>query len=151
MKLIKSIFKAIFSETDEMVHIPILSSKGSFTSIDDLLSRAQVGYAHIEGFIFEEYGVSEANAIGIDCDDDSMSPDIKVGWSLLVDLSDVEIQNGEVYAVLLRNQIMFRKVSILNANEFSLKPTNQKFADLVLPMEDVTIIGRAKYILGAGK
>lgn len=136
-------------ELREIIQIPIYSAKGSFTSVDNILSRLPNTHAHIEGFIFQEYGVEQKDAIGITYDNDSMYPDIKSGWSVLVDLSETEIQDGKIYALLVNTKILFRKVFVsLDSNKLTLKANNQDFTEVVLPIQEVTVIGQPKYILG---
>lgn len=136
------------SELNEIVQIPIFSSKGAFISIDNLLLREPSAYAHIEGFIFNEFGVSKADSIGITYDNDSMSPDIKIGWSILIDLSETDVQDGETYAILLHNKIQFRKIFFLDATTLVLKPINADFAEATIMIKDLIVIGKPAYILG---
>lgn len=137
------------SEFKEFIPVPIYSTKGAFTSLENLISRTPNTYAQVEGFIFQEYKVAQKDAIGITCDNESMHPGIQSGWTMLVDLSETEIIDGKTYALLYNNNILFRKVFISeNIEEILLIPNNKEFKELSLQRKDVTIIGRPKYILG---
>ena len=132
----------------KLVQIPLFTSTGSFTSVDIFLDRKPNQFAYIDWMSFNEFGINKNLAIGITYDNDSMYPDIKDGWSILVDLSEKEIIDGEDYAILVNNKIQFRKIYFsVNSSKLVLKPNNPQFPEAILDIKDVVIIGKPIYIL----
>lgn len=140
------------SDIKEIVEFPIYTSLGNYTSVDNILNRQPDTHKNMNRDEFNDYELEEGRVIGIVCDNDSMSPDIKQGWIVLVDLNENVISDGETYALLLNNKIIFRTIYYLADNgSFILKPTNPKFNELVVQQENITIIGKPAYIIGRFK
>ena len=125
---------------------------GNYTSVENLLNREPDGYKNINRDDFSDFQLEENKIIGLVCDNESMIPDIRPGWNILIDLTDTEISEGETYALLMNNKIMFRNVFFASESGYLvLKPSNIKFDDKTVKEDDITIIGKPAYILGQFK
>ena len=141
--------KDSISILNEIVEFPVYTSMGNYTSVENLLNREPDGYKNINRDDFSEYQLEENKIIGLVCDNESMVPDIKPGWIVLVDLTATEISEGETYALLMNNKIIFRNIFFSSEMDFLLlKPSNKKFDEQLVKENDITIIGRPAYILG---
>lgn len=78
-------------------------------------------------------------------EDDSMAPTILNGSHVTVDLLDISLNQGSIYAFEINNQIVPRRIQYGLNNEIMLLPENTKFKMLTLPKNDINklqIIGR---------
>ena len=137
------------SSVFDYVKIPTYSSTGSFTSVENLLAREPIAFPKIETLVFDSFNIPKENAIGIQYDNNSMSPTIQSGWCVLVDMSQTKIYEGVIYAVIFENKIQFRKLLFgVGINNVLLKPLDKDFKEIVANSSDCHIIGKAVYILG---
>ena len=144
--------KDSISILNEIVEFPVYTSMGNYTSVENLLNREPDGYKNINRDDFSDFQLEENKIIGLVCDNESMIPDIRPGWNILIDLTDTEISEGETYALLMNNKIMFRNVFFASESGYLvLKPSNIKFDDKTVKEDDITIIGKPAYILGQFK
>jgi hypothetical protein len=140
------------SEIRPIAKFPIYTNSGIYTSVEDLLSHSPGAYKSLNRDEFSDAELEDGRIIGVVCDNDSMTPDIKLGWIVLVDRSENVISDGETYAILLNNRINFRSIYYSADNEsFLLKPTNHKFNELFVQRKDFSIIGKPLYIMGGYK
>lgn len=140
------------SALNEIVEFPVYTSMGNYTSVENLLNREPDGYKNINRDDFSDFQLEENKIIGLVCDNESMIPDIRPGWNILIDLTDTEISEGETYALLMNNKIMFRNVFFASESGcLVLKPSNIKFDDKTVKEDDIIIIGKPAYILGQFK
>ena len=144
--------KDSISILNEIVEFPVYTSMGNYTSVENLLNREPDGYKNINRDDFSDFQLEENKIIGLVSDNESMIPDIRPGWNILIDLTDTEISEGETYALLMNNKIMFRNVFFASESGYLvLKPSNIKFDDKTVKEDDITIIGKPAYILGQFK
>lgn len=137
---------------NEIVEFPVYTSMGNYTSLENLLDREPDGYKNINREDFIDFQLEENKIIGLVCDNESMIPDIRPGWNILVDLNDTVISEGETYAILMNNKIMLRNVFFASESGYLvLKPSNKKFDDKIVKEEDIIILGKPAYILGRYK
>lgn len=140
------------SALNEIVEFPVYTSMGNYTSVENLLNREPDGYKNINRDDFSDFQLEENKIIGLVCDNESMIPDIRQGWNVLIDLTDTEISEGETYALLMNNKIMLRNVFFASESGYLvLKPSNIKFDDKTVKEDDIIIIGKPAYILGRFK
>lgn len=140
------------SEVRPIVEFPLYTGLGSYTSVENLLHRNPDSSMNMNRDQFNDYELEEGRVVGIVCDNDSMSPDIKQGWIILVDLNETTISDGDTYVLLMNNKITFRNVYYSADNGFLiLRPSNPKFSELVVNQENIVIIGKPAYILGRFK
>ena len=133
----------------DYIKIPTYSSTGFFTSIDNLLSREPIAKPSLEAIIFDSFDIPKEMAIGIQYDNNSMSPKIQSGWCVLVDRVQTQIKDGEIYAIIVENKIQFRKLFFnLGSNSLILKPLNTEFKEAKVELSTCQIIGKAIYVLG---
>lgn len=140
------------SNLTEIIEFPVYTAMGNYTSLENILNREPDGYKNINREDFNEYPLEENKIIGLVCDNESMVPDIKLGWIVLVDLNSTEVSEGETYALLMNNKIIFRNVFFATEKDhLVLKPSNNKFSEQLVKESDILIIGKPAYILGRYK
>ncbi|MDD3266188.1 MAG: S24 family peptidase [Burkholderiales bacterium] len=140
------------NEIREVVEFPIYACLGNYTSVENLLHRTPDTFKNMSRDEFLDYELEEGRVVGIVCDNDAMNPDIKQGWIVLVDLNDNIISDGEIYAILMNNKIMFREIYYSDDDGYLiLKPSNTKFNDSLVKQEQISIIGRPSYVIGRFK
>lgn len=133
----------------DYIKIPTYSSTGFFTSIDNLLNREPIANPSLEAIIFDSFEIPKEMAIGIQYDNNSMSPKIQSGWCVLVDRTQTQIKDGEIYAIIVENKIQFRRLFFtLGSNSLILKPLNTEFKEATVELNVCQIIGKAIYVLG---
>lgn len=76
------------SEIRPIAKFPIYTNSGIYTSVEDLLSHSPGAYKSLNRDEFSDAELEDGRIIGVVCDNDSMTPDIKLGWIVLVDRSE---------------------------------------------------------------
>jgi transcriptional regulator with XRE-family HTH domain len=81
----------------------------------------------------------------LNVEDDSMAPTILKGSQILVDSKDIELKQGLIYAFLMNNEVVPRRVQYGLNDEIILLAENIKYCELTLPKKDLeklNILGR---------
>ena len=82
---------------------------------------------------------------------DSMSPHIEDGDEVGIDISDKEIRDGEVYAILLDGAKMFKQIFFEGGGKLRLHCFNPNYDDKILTpdvADSLVIVGRKIYRAG---
>jgi hypothetical protein len=133
--------------SEPIITFPLYDVTGVVNSIEDILKLpATVGRT----FNYNDFKPEEhENIIGFVCHDDSMSPHIRCNWNVLVNISKTEILDGELFAVLFNDRVIFRDVFLTaNPGEYLLRACNEKFDDLIVKAERIKVLGMPFYIFG---
>lgn len=77
---------------------------------------------------------------------ESMEPDIKDGSLVFVDKSKVSLNSAGVYLVSLNDGLFIKRIQLKN-NKVILISKNQIFKDIILHLDEVTVIGKVLGVL----
>lgn len=98
--------------------------------------------------LLRELGVEPAQCSTLDCEDESMSPEIPKGGRVLLDHSRKSVRNGQLYGVVDPDGgVVVRRLE-RTGDHLLLKPDNPRFLSRVISSDDadaVQIIGRVAW------
>lgn len=103
----------------------------------------------IEKSVIEYHGWPMSNLQGLIVNDESMSPTIPPGGKVLVDTSQVKINDGNIYALSKDNEIFIQRVFHLENNiKYEAKPDNIEYEPIQFKLNhDINIVGRVLCVL----
>jgi transcriptional regulator with XRE-family HTH domain len=87
--------------------------------------------------------------LAIDADGDSMAPRIAEGDTLIVDLNDIDLVDGKIYAVVASGQPRVSRVFCLPSGRTLLRPDNPSHPPLELDADQLRVVGRVALIQSA--
>lgn len=135
--------------TSGMCNFPVYPCNGIYSTIQDILSQQIVSTAYLTSSEIKILNVDKEKQIAIKYCNDSMSPLIKNGWHVLINMEDQTIEDGEDYALLYNGKFLIRKIffnSEIN-NLLTLKAENPRFDNFSVEDSKIIIIGKPVYIL----
>lgn len=118
---------------------------------------ADYSYEEIKGYrkfntgFFADKGVDVQHFKLLCAKNDSMSPYIKDGDEVGIDISDTKVRDGEVYALLLDGERMFKQIFREGGGVLRLHSYNARYPDKLIDHtngESMKIIGRQIYRAG---
>lgn len=141
-----------FDEPRQIVEFPVYNCLASYTSVENLLQHSPDTFKNMNRDEFSNDELENNKIIGIACNNDAMSPNIKQGWIVFINLNDNIISDGETYALIMNNKIIFRDIYYSpDKGYLILKPLNFKFNESLVKEEQVSIIGKPIYVIGRFK
>lgn len=122
---------------------------GTYSDVADILSQQNISRAYLRLSEIKELNIDKQKQIAIKYWNDSMSPHIKSGWQMLINMEDQAIIDGDDYAILYNGRFLIRKVffDLDVNNSLILKANNPEFNSFIVDKSKVTIIGKPVYIL----
>ena len=148
---LKQLFNKIKPSTNvKTVQIPIYGSWIECRELSSLLSCKPNGSISYTEEWFNYFKIPKEDAIAIHYDNNSMEPNIKKGWSILVNTANQTLETNTTYAVIINDKIEFRS-AVINKNSATVELIPEKGFSVVLPLIDVVVIGTPEYILGVHK
>lgn len=117
----------------------------------EILEDDDIQYNNNKNFIIKHEGIDftfEYNNISfIKVKDDSMSPQIEQGSSIVLEIKD-KYMNGEILALKIKgnNETIYRH-TVFNNGTITLTPYNAKYQAITYNREDVEIIGKVAKVI----
>ncbi len=117
----------------------------------DFLEADNLKYANNKNFTLEHEGLDFTfkydNISFIEVKDDSMSPQIEQGSSIVLEVKDKYV-NGEILALKIKgtNEAIYRH-TVFNSGTITLTPYNPKYKVITYNREDVEIIGKVARVI----
>lgn len=98
----------------------------------------------------EEFHWKPKNLLVFIVNGESMSPTIQHNSKVLIDTSQLKVEDGKIYALSKNNEIFLRRVfRQVGSNGYEAKSDNEKYGKIDFNDDsDVKVIGRAIYLLG---
>lgn len=140
------------SSEDEHVEIPIYNvffCCGDGSKVFDF--EEVKGYRKLPKRFFDKERINPDNFKLVCAANDSMSPFINDKDEVGIDISDTEIRDGQVYALLLDGERMFKRVLREAGGALRLTSFNPSYPDKVITAdnhESLMIVGRQVYRAG---
>jgi SOS-response transcriptional repressor LexA len=132
------------SITNNVLPIPILKSSttGIKTDLNNLFP--------VNKEILKSFAWKQNNLCILVVEGDSMAPTIQNNSIVLIDKSQMEIEDGKIYALSKNNEIFIRRVfKQVGSTSYEAKSDNDKFGKINFkPSSPIKIIGRIVYLLG---
>ncbi len=88
-------------------------------------------------------GVYANHAILIDVDGDSMEPVLRNGDTVLVDLNRTRLRDGRIYAIAIGDVLAIKRLDVSGPGKIRVTSINPDYSTVVLPGDEVRIIGQA--------
>lgn len=120
-------------------------------------NNADFGFESVKGkrkfpvSFFKEKGVKPENFKLLCASNDSQAPYINDGDIVGIDISDIEIRDGEMYAILLDGERMFKRIFRQGGGVFRLHCYNSEYPDKIIDHtngKSLKIVGRQVYRAG---
>lgn len=89
------------------------------------------------------------NSVLLDVLGDSMEPTLRNGDTILIDRSDTQINEGQIYLVSFQQQLLIKRIFRAVAGGLVLKSDNKFFPDTPIPqeyLEDFVVWGRMRWM-----
>lgn len=120
-----------------------------YSSIDDIKNAEPISSSYLDSSEFIQLKINPNKQLGIKYNNNSMSPDVKSGWHMLINTEQINIDDGEYYALLYNQRFIIRRIFFnpQSLEELILKPSNPDFETQTVKLEDIIIIGQPVYIL----
>ena len=140
------------SSEDEHVEIPIYNvffCCGDGSKVFDF--EEVKGYRKLPKRFFDKERINPDNFKLVRAANDSMAPFINDKDEVCIDISDTEIRDGQVYALLLDGERMFKRVLREAGGALRLTSFNPSYPDKVITAdnhESLMIVGRQVYRAG---
>lgn len=136
-------------ETD--IQIPIYAAYFCCGDGNDADFEELKGYRGFSPDFFKTRNIKPENFVLVCAANDSMSPHIEHKDEVGIDVSDKEIKDGEVYAILLDGAKMFKQVFVEAGGNLRLHSFNPNYPDKLITPENhnsLIIVGRKVYRAG---
>lgn len=136
-------------ETD--IQIPIYAAYFCCGDGNDADFEELKGYRGFSSDFFKTRNIKPDNFVLVCAANDSMSPHIEHKDEVGIDISDKEIKDGEVYAILLDGAKMFKQVFVEAGGNLRLHSFNPNYPDkLITPQNhnSLIVVGRKVYRAG---
>lgn len=136
-------------ETD--IQIPIYAAYFCCGDGNDADFEELKGYRGFSSDFFKTRNIKPDNFVLVCAANDSMSPHIEHKDEVGIDVSDKEIKDGEVYAILLDGAKMFKQVFVEAGGNLRLHSFNPNYPDkLITPQNhnSLIVVGRKVYRAG---
>lgn len=136
-------------ETD--IQIPIYAAYFCCGDGNDADFEELKGYRGFSPDFFKTRNIKPENFVLVCAANDSMSPHIEHKDEVGIDISDKEIKDGEVYAILLDGAKMFKQVFVEAGGNLRLHSFNPNYPDKLITPENhnsLIIVGRKVYRAG---
>ena len=136
-------------ETD--IQIPIYAAYFCCGEGNDADFEELKGYRGFSSDFFKTRNIKPDNFVLVCAANDSMSPHIEHKDEVGIDISDKEIKDGEVYAILLDGAKMFKQVFVEAGGNLRLHSFNPNYPDkLITPQNhnSLIVVGRKVYRAG---
>lgn len=136
-------------ETD--IQIPIYAAYFCCGDGNDADFEELKGYRGFSPDFFKTRNIKPDNFVLVCAANDSMSPHIEHKDEVGIDISDKEIKDGEVYAILLDGAKMFKQVFVEAGGNLRLHSFNPNYPDKLITPENhnsLIIVGRKVYRAG---
>jgi transcriptional regulator with XRE-family HTH domain len=88
------------------------------------------------------------NAVLLDVMGDSMEPTLRHGDTILVDKSDIEVHDGQIYLIGFQEQLLVKRL-FRDVGGIVLKSDNQAYRETLVPPEyadDFVVFGRMRWM-----
>lgn len=136
-------------ETD--IQIPIYAAYFCCGDGNDADFEELKGYRGFSSDFFKTRNIKPDNFVLVCAANDSMSPHIEHKDEVGIDVSDKEIKDGEVYAILLDGAKMFKQVFVEAGGNLRLHSFNPNYPDKLITPENhnsLIVVGRKVYRAG---
>lgn len=136
-------------ETD--IQIPIYAAYFCCGEGNDADFEELKGYRGFSSDFFKTRNIKPDNFVLVCAANDSMSPHIEHKDEVGIDISDKEIKDGEVYAILLDGAKMFKQVFVEAGGNLRLHSFNPNYPDKLITPENhnsLIVVGRKVYRAG---
>ena len=136
-------------ETD--IQIPIYAAYFCCGDGNDADFEELKGYRGFSPDFFKTRNIKPDNFVLVCAANDSMSPHIEHKDEVGIDVSDKQIRDGEVYAILLDGAKMFKQVFVEAGGNLRLHSFNPNYPDkLITPQNhnSLIVVGRKVYRAG---
>ena len=136
-------------ETD--IQIPIYAAYFCCGDGNDADFEELKGYRGFSPDFFKTRNIKPDNFVLVCAANDSMSPHIEHKDEVGIDISDKEIKDGEVYAILLDGAKMFKQVFVEAGGNLRLHSFNPNYPDKLITPENhnsLIVVGRKVYRAG---
>lgn len=132
-----------------MDKITLISRYNKTTSIDKNLTKISPDVFAIEKAIIETLGWQIENLHGFIMDDESMSPTIPHNGKVLIDTSQIKIDDGKIYTLSKNEEIFIKRVFCqVGGDGYEAKSDNEYHKSICFkPDQDVNVIGRVICLL----
>ncbi|MCE3268989.1 MAG: hypothetical protein K0R49_1241 [Burkholderiales bacterium] len=123
--------------------------------IPQYIIKGSADTASINGsiFVIEKSIVKNSNwqinqLFGLNADGEAMSPTIRHNGKIIIDASQTNIIEGNIYALSKNNEIFIRRIfRQIGSNSYEAKADNEKYGKIDLN-RDIAILGLVVYLLG---
>lgn len=131
--------------------IKVISHYNTRTSTDSNFAEKINDIFAIEKSVIEQNGWQIDKLYGITMNDESMSPTIKPNSKVLVDTSQVNIDNGQIYALAQKNKLLIKRVfRELDSHVYEAKPDNKEYEKTKFSLDDdINVVGRVVCLLNS--
>lgn len=136
-------------ETD--IQIPIYATYFCCGDGNDADFEEIKGYRGFSPDFFKTRNIKPDNFKLVCATNDSMSPHIEDGDEVGIDVSDKQIRDGEVYAILLDGAKMFKQIFFEGGGKLRLHSFNPNYDDKILTTDtadSLIVVGRKVYRAG---
>lgn len=136
-------------ETD--IQVPIYAAYFCCGDGNDADFEELKGYRGFSSDFFKTRNIKPDNFVLVCAANDSMSPHIEHKDEVGIDISDKEIKDGEVYAILLDGAKMFKQVFVEAGGNLRLHSFNPNYPDKLITPENhnsLIVVGRKVYRAG---
>lgn len=130
------------------VDIPVIDNiVATKSKLSDIIANSKK-FSLVEQRLLADYNWVKDNLFMIIANDDSMSPIIKDKTEVMIDSSQVEIENNKIYAVKISSDIYIRKLIKSPVKKtITMVPENKAdFATDEINPSDMIILGRVVYL-----
>ncbi len=115
---------------------------------DKILAEASNDIFAIEKTVIEHHGWEIDKLHGFVMDDESMSPTIPQNGKILIDISQVKLNNGKIYALSKNNQIFIKRIfKISSGTLYEAKSDNEQYETIEFKSGQIEVIGRVLCLL----
>ncbi|MCR5813512.1 MAG: S24 family peptidase [Desulfovibrio sp.] len=128
---------------EENVFVRISGSDG--TTYGDLIVRE----AMVQNSFFEKMDISPSDCVLLEVADDSMSPTVLPGDSVLLHTFDRHLIDGKLYLVAVNGKVMLRRAFLNAANDVLLRSDNPVFPEVHITPDKISsleIYGRIRWL-----
>ena len=101
------------------------------------------GTTYLSGSILSRAKANAEEVMVVRASGDTMSPRIVDGTRVAINRSDTRVADGKIYAAEYGDLVRFWRISRLPGGKYCLSSDNDRYEDEIVPIEDVSIIGRA--------
>ncbi|MDF7667436.1 S24 family peptidase [Orbaceae bacterium ESL0727] len=94
----------------------------------------------------KRYGIDKDCAVCLSVEGDSMEPVLRDKSTVGIDQADKNIRDGKIYAINHDGLLRIKLLEKMPGNQVKIRSYNINYDDEVVPLEEITILGRVWWI-----